>query len=126
MSTTIAPRQIAGTETGSLMNHLFSGARMAAPEVGMGATILMWTDRHAATIREVSKSGKRVGIVRDVATRIDKDGMSDAQEYAFTPGGGGIIYYTLRKNGAWVRQGDSIKGERLAIGARSEFHDFSF
>ena len=41
-----------GTETGSVMNHLMS--RMVrgepAPRVGMGATLLSWTDRHAATV----------------------------------------------------------------------------
>ncbi len=123
--TTAAPLK-AGTQTGSLINHIASGSRMATPEVGMGATILGWSDRRACTITEVSKSGKRVGIVEDIATRIDNNGMSDAQEYAFERGTGSPSFFTLRKNGAWVRQGDSIRGQRLAIGARSHYYDFSF
>lgn len=124
-ATTAQPLR-AGTQTGSLMNHLFSGMRMSVPTVGMGATMLCWSDRHAATIVEVSKSGKKVGIVQDIATRTDKNGMSESQEYDFTPGTGSPIYYTLRKNGAWVREGDSMRGSRIVIGDRSEYHDFSF
>ena len=116
----------AGTETGSLMNHIISGCRMSAPETGMGATILGWTDRRACTITEVSKSGKRVGIVEDIATRVDENGMSDSQEYSFERGTGSPTFFTLRKNGAWVRQGESIRGQRLAIGKRDHYYDFSF
>lgn len=123
---TVAPAAKLGTQTGSLVNHLYSGSKMPAPEVGMGATRLCWSDRHAATIVEVSKSGKALAIVEDIATRIDKNGMSESQEYTFAPGTGSPVWYTLRKNGAWVRKGDSIKGERLAVGGRSEYHDFSF
>mgnify|MGYP001576962564 CR=1 FL=1 len=42
----------AGTQTGSLINHLMSGSKGAEPEVGMGATILGWSDRHPATTRD--------------------------------------------------------------------------
>ena len=123
---TTATQLKAGTETGSLMNHIISGCRMAAPEVGMGGAILGWTDRRACTITEVSKSGKRVGIVEDIATRVDKNGMSDSQEYSFERGSGSPTFFTLRKNGAWVRQGESIRGQRLAIGQRDHYYDFSF
>jgi hypothetical protein len=123
---TTATQLKAGTETGSLMNHIISGCRMAAPEVGMGGSILGWTDRRACTITEVSKSGKRVGIVEDIATRVDKNGMSDSQEYSFERGSGSPTFFTLRKNGAWVRQGESIRGQRLAIGQRDHYYDFSF
>lgn len=44
---------------GSLINLLSdAGKQTIKPEVGMGITILSWTDRDAATIIEVSKSGK--------------------------------------------------------------------
>ena len=87
-----------GSETGSLINHVISGTTNLAPAVGMGVTILGWSDRHAATIVEVSPDGKRVGIVRDVATRTDSNGMSESQSYSFTPGTGNPSFYTLRKN----------------------------
>jgi hypothetical protein len=120
-----APYRI-GTQTGSLFNHLMSGSAPLLPKVGMGCTVLMWSDRHAATITEVSKNGKRVGIVEDIATRVDGNGMSDAQEYSYSPGAGAPTYYTLRKNGAFVREGDTLKGTRIAIGAHNTYHDFSF
>jgi hypothetical protein len=123
---TTATQLKTGTETGSLMNHIISGCRMSAPETGMGATILGWTDRRACTITQVSKSGKRVGIVEDIATRVDENGMSDSQEYSFERGTGSPTFFTLRKNGAWVRQGESIRGQRLAIGTRDHYYDFSF
>lgn len=124
-TTTSTPMR-AGTQTGSLMNHIISGARMAAPEIGMGATLLCWSDRRAATVVEIS-SAKRIGIVEDIATRIDKNGMSDSQEYSYAPGTGSPSYFTLRKNGAWVREGESQKGgQRLAVGNRDHYHDFSF
>lgn len=115
-----------GTQTGSLINHLYSG-QTEAPAVGAGATLLMWSDRHAGTIVEVSPNGKRVGFQQDEAIRTDKNGMSDSQTYEYKPNPqAGIQYFTLRKNGAWVREGESMKGTRITIGVRNEYHDFSF
>lgn len=123
---TVAKAQRLGTQTGSLVNHIMSGSAMPAPEVGMGATILSWSDRHAATITAIDKKGKRIAVVEDVATRTDDNGMSDAQSYSYAPGTGNPAFFTLRKNGAWVREGDSIKGQRILIGTRDSHHDFSF
>ncbi len=41
-----------GTQTGSVINHLHSRAVIGQPEpvVGMGATMLLWSDRRACTI----------------------------------------------------------------------------
>ena len=116
-----------GTQTGSLINHLTSSARDAAPAVGMGATILGWTDRYACTIVEVSASRKRVTVQRDNARRTDTNGMSDCQSYEYSPNvDAPREVFTLRKSGAYVRQGDSMSGNRLKIGARNHYHDFSF
>lgn len=123
--TTATPLR-AGTQTGSLHNMLISGSRMDVPQVGMGATILYWTDRHACTITEVSKSGKFVRVVEDKAIRTDSNGMSDCQSYRYEPGEGSPRTFTLRKNGAWVEQGSSMRGTRLAIGARRHYYDYSF
>lgn len=116
----------AGTQTGSLVNHLLSGSLDPRPALGMGATILMWTDRHPATVIEVN-SATRITVREDRATRTDKNGMSDSQSYAYeTNPYGRVEVYTLRKNGAWVRQGDTMRGQRLSLGHRSEYRDFSF
>lgn len=113
--------------TNSLVNATM-GNSAAAPVVGMGATELGWTDRHAYTVTSVSKNGKVVQVQQDTATRTDKNGMSESQSYDFTPNPeGSKRTVTLRKNGCWVAKGGSMKGgTRFAIGHRSEYHDYSF
>ena len=112
---------------GSLQN-LLMGSGTTAPKVGEGATILGWTDRHAATVVAVSKSGKAVSVQRDTQKRIDKNGMSDMQEYECTPNPNGFRQtFTLRSNGAWVEKGQPMRGgARLSIGERRPYFDFSF
>ncbi len=64
-----------GTQTGSMTNHLMSNVKSMEPMVGMGATVLMWTDRHACTIIEVNinrfKLARRVTVQYDTAIRTD-------------------------------------------------------
>jgi len=101
------------------------------PEVGMGATVLMWSDRHACTIVGVThfKTGPRAGTVktvtvqRDIARRTDGRGMSDAQTYEYEADPNGSIgTFTFRaKTGAFERGGFV-----LAIGYRNEHYDYSF
>ena len=114
--------------TNSLVNLLMSGPAATVPTVGMGATELCWTDRHAGTIVEVSKSGKTLYWVQDNAKRIDTNGMSESQEYEYAPNPTGHRQkFTLRANGRWVRAGEPAKnGTKLAIGRRESYHDFSF
>jgi hypothetical protein len=113
---------------GSLINA-YSGTKVGlVPEVGMGATELFWTDRHAATVIEVSASGKSIKVQSDKAIRTDNQGMSDAQSYRYEPNpNGAISVYTLRKNGQWVLKGDPLRGgQRLGLGYRRHYHDYSF
>ena len=113
---------------GSLINA-YSGTKAGlVPEVGMGATQLFWTDRVASTVIEVSASGKSVTVQRDKAIRTDDFGMSDAQSYRYEPNPeGGTAVYTLRKNGQWIRKGDPLRGgQRLGLGYRSHYYDYSF
>ena len=51
---------------GNLMNRIAESCKQAVPEVGMGATITMHSDRHAATIIgvEVFKTGPNKGTDR--------------------------------------------------------------
>jgi len=94
------------------------------PEVGMGATICYHSDRAAATIIKVSKSGKSFTIQEDTAVRVDKNGMSDDQEYEYTPNPNGSTYkVTHRKDGTYRLMGDST---RVSVGVRRSFYDFSF
>ena len=59
----------AGTQTGSLVNHLMSQDTPIAPEIGMGATILSWTDRNAGTIVKITP--KQIHVQEDNAERTD-------------------------------------------------------
>jgi hypothetical protein len=118
---------------GSMMNSLMSGSRTPEPEVGMGATILMWSDRKPATITEVLryKTGPNKGQIKGVkarpcrAIRTDSNGMSDAQSYEYEempdwP----ESEWTLRQDGSFRKKGD--KYTTLAIGFRSAYYDYSF
>ena len=119
-----------GTQTGSLINHLLSGADNPRPEVGIGATILKWTDREAGTVTEVikNKAGKAVEVVvQEDEAEPEFKGMTDSQSYTYKlDPNGRKSRFTLRRNGAWVAKGDSIKGTQVAFGYRRKYHDFSF
>lgn len=114
--------------TGSFVNHVYGRmVNTPTPEVGMGATVLMWTDRAPATIVEVV-SPKTIKVQGDNAKRVDENGMSESQTYEYTPNEDGPVdTYTLRKNGRWIRKGDPMKGGQcLLVGSREKYHDFSF
>lgn len=110
-----------GTETASLSNYLMSGTKgQPTPQVGMGATILMWTDRKPATIVKVTRT--QIHVREDRAIRADKNGMSECQSYTFEEQPNAPVrVFRLRKTGAY-------KGDRgqLRIGERDSYHDYSF
>lgn len=112
----------AGTETGSLMNHLMSRSAGDA-EVGMGATILFWTDRHAGTVTYVSPSGLTCQVREDAVARTDSNGMSECQTYEYTPDPDGRLWTFRRGLKGW--RGVN-KGPGLVLGERRHYHDFSF
>lgn len=131
-----------GTQTGSLHNHLASRATKGQPkaEVGMGATLLLWTDRHAATIIAVEGDGETPGTIisvqQDHAKRADDRGpFTEDQDYEYTPDPNGRIqHFRLSKVGFWegvVRNTDTGRwnkrdGDGLAIGYRREYRDPCF
>lgn len=111
---------------GSLNNRIAEDATPAEPKVGDGATELMYSDRRACTIIKVH--GKTLTVQRDKATRADDHGMSDSQDYTYERDPNGVTAtYTLRKNGRWIRAGESMRsGQVLGVGYRSEHYDYSF
>jgi hypothetical protein len=92
--------------TGSLVNALQGQGGVAVPEVGMGATLLMYSDRAAYTVVAVkaNKAGKVVEatLQEDEATRTDGNGMSDCQSYSFSRNSKGRLM-TIRqtRDGKW-------------------------
>ena len=132
-----------GTETGSMTNHLYSRMVVGQPQphIGMGATLLGWTDRHAATIIDVRHVTTKARVVRfvtvqrDFSTRTDSNGMSESQTWAHRPNpdaakqtfrdaGDGVWQEVCfnPQTGRWSKCG----GDGLRIGERSRYHDFSF
>ena len=128
-----------GTQTASLSNHIYSRATIGQPEpvVGMGATVLCWTDRHAATITKVETIRRRIHLeVReDKVKRKDNNGLSESQDWECTTNPEGRLYtFRQNENGGWqavwlnpkTNRWSRADGEGLLIGQRRHYHDFSF
>lgn len=118
---------------GSFNNRVMeSGSAAVAPVVGMGVTVILYSDRHAATITEVVGNAKHeprtVTVQYDNAIRTDSYGMSDSQDYRYEADlNGRVEVYTLRRNGRWVRRGEGSKsGTSIALDVRDHHHDFGF
>lgn len=94
------------------------------PRVGDGATIQYYSDRVAATVVEVSPSGRRITLQVDHATRTDSNGMSESQSYHYTPNPVGFKHIAYRRNdGRYQLRGGYA---RVFVGHRSTYRDFSF
>lgn len=125
-----------GTETASLENWMMSGTNgQPEPFVGMGVTILHWTDRSAGTV--VAYDGKTMTIQGDKAVRTDKLGMSDAQSYRYEPQPDSHrIEYRKDAKGRWHPgriNPDTNRwkffetgSQRIALNVRDAHHDYSF
>ncbi|MFI5260778.1 MAG: hypothetical protein ACHQU0_03220 [Candidatus Paceibacteria bacterium] len=108
---------------GSLFNRLDENRKPPTPEIGMGATILMYSDRVAVTVVEIL-SPKRILIQEDYANRTDKNGMSESQEYEYRPNPNAAEReFSLRKDGRWKEaKGATV----LMLGERDHYYDYSF
>lgn len=124
-----------GTQTGSLVNHMYSRMTAGEPEptVGMGVTMLSWTDRNAGTIVEVNMKKRYIAVTEDSTRRIDNNGMSESQEYEYTTVmDGHRDYYRKDKKGQWRRCYYNENNRLvfttggLIIGRRESYYDFSF
>lgn len=110
----------AGTDTGSLTNHLYSRMASPVPAVGMGVTMLMWTDRDAATIVRITPT--QIHVQRDTAKRLGVIEMSEDQDYAYSPDPTAPISIFRKTKRGWK---DNC-GCGLLIGTRDHYHDYSF
>lgn len=128
-----------GTQTASVINHLQSRGVIGQPEpvAGMGATVLSWSDRHAATVFRVLKVGKSVIVeVREDHSKVVKgSGHDGSAEYEYKVNVSGYpqhfaraengMWYSVRKSetsGRWVR----TKSSSLRLGSRESYRDPSF
>lgn len=115
-------------EAGSAINLIMSRSKPDNPKIGMGVTILHWTDRSAGTITRIGKHAKSKQITRfwykpDKATRTDKNGMSESQTYTYAPNPGAAEVEVRR-----TRRGWKVVGQRtyVLVGQRQAYHDYSF
>lgn len=109
---------------GSLDNRLMETTKPVEPKVGDGATVIMYSDRHAATIVHVHESKKKIEIQYDSPIRTDNNGMSDSQAYEYKRNpNGSLKTVTLRKDGRWKISND---GTIVVIGYRDHYHDYGF
>ena len=102
-------------------------------KIGDGATILMYSDRRAATIVHIYPSGKTITIQEDNAELLNRDELKEnpggfsaniqgGQKYKYSPDPEGQIRIAKKhKDGKWYSQGLEIK-----IGERQHFYDFNF
>jgi len=125
-----------GKQTGSVFNHLFSRMTIGepAPEVGMPATILMWTDREAGTIVEVNMAKRYIVVQEDKATIVSGHTLG-APEYRYEANTEGSLHYFRKgKDGRWASVYINPETKRfvkcgsrgLRLGHREKYVDPSF
>jgi len=129
-----------GSHTGSMTNHIYSRATKGQPDpvVGMGCTILCWTDRHGGTIIEVDRAHKflTAWVRQDKATRTDRNGFSEDQTWTFETDPNGRLSRFQFRNNRWIEVEMNEKtgrwnmieggGHGLRIGEREEYYDPCF
>jgi hypothetical protein len=107
------------------MNSVYNSVKLTGPQPmpGMPCTIIHYSDRSPATVIRVSSSGKTCWIRPCKAVRTDNNGMSEMQQYDYheVPEAK-LIRVFKRKCGQWFTTG----GEKVGLGRREKYHDFSF
>ncbi len=100
---------------------------MPDPEIGMGATVLHFSDREAHTVVKIN-SAKSIVIQADKWERTDNNGMSEEQDYEFSRNPEGSTRVVIkRKNGWWIPKGYPMNDSpRVLLGKRERYHDFTF
>jgi len=85
---------------GSVQNRISAECEMPKPEVGMGVTELLWSDRDPWEVIEVI-SEKKIRIRELGYKRTDNDGISEHQEYEFFQNPDGNVKTLVLRNGKW-------------------------
>ena len=108
---------------GSLTNRLLENGGTTLPEAGDGATIYLYSDRHAYTVVAV-KAGKRpvVTIQRDRVIVDAPSGPGLPQHYTYRPDLDGATREVTIQRGQWREKGG---GSAVRFGVRDEWYDYS-
>ena len=108
-----------GKQTGSFFNWMMS-KNQSIPVVGAGATILLWTDRHAYEVIEVNEKEKSCVIQRYAPKRTDDFGMSDSQDYEYKELTEEKVKLYYRWGG-WKSRRDSVNFTEDALEKHGDF-----
>ncbi len=97
------------------------------PEIGMGATYSLGSDKYPFTIVAVSPSKRTIFVTEDTAKLVSGTEQDGSAKYEYTarmdvP----QEVFTLRKNGRYHRKGDSTKGGCMTVGHRRRYNDPHF
>lgn len=131
---------------GSINNLMMARSATPTPEVGMGATELLWSDRHPYTITAISPKGNEFVVQEDKAVRTDRNGMSDSQSYEYSPNPDGpkrLVRFCpgdetwrivedlpellrLDVDNAIGKRRGRARGHTVLVGHRSRYHYYSF
>lgn len=128
---------------GNLMNRISECSSSPLPNIGDGATITSYSDRHPGTVISIEKKGQFtiIKVQQDDAKRIDKNGYSESQEYVYTRNTEALIStfkakydkdgkQLTRLRPVWVNPETNRyvykDGGGVYFGHREKYHDFSF
>lgn len=112
---------------GSVQNRIAAECEMPKPEIGMGVTELMWSDRYPYEVIEVI-SEKKIRIRELGYERTDKNGISECQDYRYFSKPDGEVKTLVLRNGKWRDLVDTRKlgCSQWLIGRASMYRDPSF
>lgn len=101
--------------------------------IGDGVTLNYYSDEKPATVVEIDPKGKWIKVQMDIAKRIDKNGMSDCQEYEYFRDENGYIrtFYKTRMKDHTVftdtgRSTYNSYGIYLSLKVRRKYFDYTF
>lgn len=112
---------------GSISNRIEEGKTYGEIFVGMGATEYMWSDTVPYEVIKVVDE-KHVVVRRMDYKRVDKEGMSDYQEYEYTSNPKNYIArLTKTKNGWRARlENGKLSSTTFSLGVMKRYFDYSF
>lgn len=101
--------------------------------IGDGVTLNYYSDEKPATVVEIGPKGKWIKVQMDIAKRIDKNGVSDCQEYEYFRDENGYIrtFYKTRIKDYTVftdtgRSTYNSYGIYLSLKVRRKYFDYTF
>jgi hypothetical protein len=112
-----------GGRHGSLVNHLMDRSLSPVPVVGMGATELMWSDRHPYTIIAVNDE-KHVVVQEDTSVRVPGSNYHDNKWTITQNPYGATKRLSLRKDRRWKLVGHTDPS--FLLGSRQKYYDTTF